>query len=79
MVCEVYTSDDKYLIDVDSVRVEKYLFVEVMSTITPAAHRGAVVQYRILSLVVALCLQRHLCKAMGYIWDIFTPLVVPSE
>ncbi|KAK9932413.1 hypothetical protein M0R45_019652 [Rubus argutus] len=36
---QVYTSDDKFVIDVDSVRVEKYHFVEAMSTITPAAHR----------------------------------------
>ncbi|KAL5539523.1 hypothetical protein UlMin_045178 [Ulmus minor] len=76
---QVYTSDDKFLIDVDSVRVKKYHFVEAMSTITPAAHRGAVVQSRPLSLVVAPCLQRHLRKAMGYISDIFTPLGVSSE
>ncbi|KAF2300209.1 hypothetical protein GH714_010699 [Hevea brasiliensis] len=36
---QVYTSDDKFLIDVDSVKVQKYHFIEAMSTITPAAHR----------------------------------------
>ncbi|PON38472.1 Spastin [Trema orientale] len=76
---QVYTSDDKFLIDVDSVRVEKYHFVEAMSTITPAAHRGAVVQSRPLSLVVAPCLQRHLRKAMNCISDIFPPLEMSSE
>ncbi|KAJ6420577.1 hypothetical protein OIU84_028007 [Salix udensis] len=36
---QVYTSDDKFVIDVDSVKVEKDHFVKAMSTITPAAHR----------------------------------------
>ncbi|KAJ4844646.1 hypothetical protein Tsubulata_033637 [Turnera subulata] len=76
---QVYTSDDKFVIDVDSVRVEKYHFVEAMSTITPAAHRGAVVQSRPLSLVVAPCMQRHLKKAMHYISNIFPPVTVSSE
>ncbi|XVF29263.1 hypothetical protein REPUB_Repub15cG0106000 [Reevesia pubescens] len=76
---QVYTSDDKFLIDVDSVKVEKYHFIEAMSTITPAAHRGSIVHSRPLSLVVAPCLQRHLQKAMNYISDIFPPLTVSSE
>ncbi|KDO47316.1 hypothetical protein CISIN_1g000973mg [Citrus sinensis] len=76
---QVYTSDDKFLIDVDSVTVEKYHFIEAMSTITPAAHRGATVHSRPLSLVVAPCLQRHLQKAMNYISDIFPPLGMSSE
>lgn len=76
---QVYTSDDKFLIDVDSVKVEKYHFIEAMSTITPAAHRGSIVQSRPLSLVVAPCLQRHLQKAMNYISDIFPPLTGSSE
>ncbi|XP_062006089.1 ATPase family AAA domain-containing protein At1g05910-like [Rosa rugosa] len=76
---QVYTSDDKFVIDVDSVRVEKYHFVEAMSTITPAAHRGAAVHSRPLSLVVAPCLQRHLQKVMNYISDIFPPIAVSSE
>ncbi|KAG4149218.1 hypothetical protein ERO13_D05G327400v2 [Gossypium hirsutum] len=76
---QVYTSDDKFLIDVESVKVEKYHFIEAMSTITPAAHRGSVVQSRPLSLVVAPCLQRHLQNVMNYISDIFPPLTVSSE
>lgn len=76
---QVYTSDDKFLIDVDSVRVEKNHFIEAMATITPAAHRGSIVQSRPLSLVVAPCLQRHLQKAINYISDIFPPLTVSSE
>lgn len=76
---QVYTSDDKFLIDVDLVKVEKYHFVHAMSTITPAAHRGAVVHSRPLSLVVAPCLQSHLREAMNYISDIFRPLSVSSE
>jgi hypothetical protein len=67
------------VIDVDSVKVEKYHFVEAISTITPAAHRGAVVHSRPLSSVVAPCLQRHLQKAMGTISDIFLPIAVSSE
>ena len=76
---QVYTSDDKFVIDVDSVKVEKYHFVEAMSTITPAAHRGAVVHSRPLSSVVAPCLQRHLQKAMNTVSDIFPPIAVSSE
>lgn len=76
---QVYTSDDKFLIDVDSVRVEKYHFIEAMSTITPAAHRGAIVHSRPLSLVVQPCLLRHLENAMSIISDIFTPVSVDSE
>ncbi|KAJ1433730.1 P-loop containing nucleoside triphosphate hydrolase [Sesbania bispinosa] len=76
---QVYTSDDKFLIDVDSIRVEKYHFIEAMSTITPAAHRGAIVHSRPLSLVVQPCLQRHLEKAMSIISDIFHPVSVASE
>ncbi|KAF7824278.1 ATPase family AAA domain-containing protein [Senna tora] len=76
---QVYTSDDKFLIDVDSVMVEKYHFIEAMSTITPAAHRGAIVHSRPLSLVVQPCLQKHLKEAMNIISDIFPPVAVASE
>lgn len=75
---QVYTSDDKFLIDVDSVEVEKYHFMEAMTTITPAAHRGSIVHSRPLSPVVAPILQGHLRKAMDIISDIF-PLSVSSE
>ncbi|KAK8460135.1 hypothetical protein SEVIR_2G283100v4 [Setaria viridis] len=68
---QVYTSDDKFVIDVDSVSVEKYHFLEAMSTITPAAHRGSIVHSRPLSSVIAPCLKRHLDKIMERISDIF--------
>ncbi|CAL0329184.1 unnamed protein product [Lupinus luteus] len=76
---QVYTSDDKFLIDVDSVRVHKYHFIEAMSTITPAAHRGAIVHSRPLSLVVQPCLQRHLEQAMNIVSDIFPSATLASE
>ncbi|XP_021752704.1 ATPase family AAA domain-containing protein At1g05910-like [Chenopodium quinoa] len=76
---QVYTSDDKFLIDVESVRVEKYHFFDAMSTITPAAHRGSIVHSRPLSVVVAPCLQRHLQKAMVHISDIFPASAISSE
>ncbi|XP_077212012.1 ATPase family AAA domain-containing protein At1g05910-like isoform X2 [Tasmannia lanceolata] len=75
---QVYTSDDKFVIDVDSVKVEKYHFLEAMSTITPAAHRGSIVHSRPLSSVVAPCLQRHLKKIMNRISEIF-PLLAASD
>lgn len=75
---QVYTSDDKFLIDVESVTVEKYHFLEAMTTITPAAHRGSIVHSRPLSSVVAPCLHGPLRKAMSMISDIF-PLSVSSE
>lgn len=68
---QVYTSDDKFVIDVDSVSVEKYHFLEAMSTITPAAHRGSIVHSRPLSTVIAPCLKSHLEKIMEHISDIF--------
>ncbi|WVZ65547.1 hypothetical protein U9M48_014893 [Paspalum notatum var. saurae] len=68
---QVYTSDEKFVIDVDSVSVEKYHFLEAMSTITPAAHRGSIVHSRPLSSVIAPCLKRHLEKIMKQISDIF--------
>ncbi|KZV40898.1 ATPase family AAA domain-containing protein [Dorcoceras hygrometricum] len=76
---QVYTSDDKFLIDIDSVKVDKYHFVEAMSTITPAAQRGAIVNSRPLSPVVASCLQRHLQKVMSTISGIFPAVTVSSE
>lgn len=76
---QVYTSDDKFLIDVESVEVDKKHFMEAMSTITPAAHRGSIVHARPLSPVVAPCLQRHLQKAMSVISDIFPALEISSE
>uniref|UniRef100_A0A1D1Z3E2 ATPase family AAA domain-containing protein At1g05910 n=1 Tax=Anthurium amnicola TaxID=1678845 RepID=A0A1D1Z3E2_9ARAE len=68
---QVYTSDDKFLIDVDSIKVEKYHFLEAMSTITPAAHRGSIVQSRPLSPVVAPCLRRHLENIMERVSENF--------
>ncbi|XP_075484037.1 ATPase family AAA domain-containing protein At1g05910-like [Primulina tabacum] len=76
---QVYTSDDKFLIDIDSVKVDKYHFVEAMSTITPAAHRGSIVNSRPLSPVVTSCLQRHLQRVMSTISDIFPAVTVSSE
>ncbi|URD77293.1 Bromodomain protein 103 [Musa troglodytarum] len=68
---QVYTSDDKFVIDVDSIKVEKHHFLEAMSTITPAAHRGSIVHSRPLSSIVAPCLERHLQRIMKHVSDIF--------
>jgi ATPase family AAA domain-containing protein 2 len=68
---QVYTSDDKFVIDVDSVQVEKHHFLEAMSTITPAAHRGSVVHSRPLSQVVGPCLRRQLEGVMQRVCDVF--------
>ncbi|GLJ11464.1 hypothetical protein SUGI_0168290 [Cryptomeria japonica] len=68
---QIYTSDDKFVIDLDSVKVEKHDFLEAMSTITPAAHRGAIVQSTPLSPVIAPCLQGQLKIISDYISDIF--------
>ncbi|KAG2260275.1 hypothetical protein Bca52824_079569 [Brassica carinata] len=76
---QVYTSDDKYAIDVGLVKVDKSHFVEAMSAITPAAHRGSVVQSRPLSPVVLPCLQRHLLKSMSLISDIFPSSAMSAE
>ncbi|GFP81300.1 ATPase family aaa domain-containing protein at1g05910, partial [Phtheirospermum japonicum] len=76
---QVYTSDDKFVIDVEAVKVEKYHFLEAMSTITPAAHRGSIVNSKPLSPVVAPVLQRRLEKAINFISDIFPVLTNSSQ
>lgn len=53
---KVYTSDDKFVMYVDSVQVEKHYFLEAMSAATLATHRGSTVHLRPLSSVVAPCL-----------------------
>ncbi|GLJ11509.1 hypothetical protein SUGI_0169310 [Cryptomeria japonica] len=68
---QIYTSDDKFVIDLDSLKVEKHDFLEAMSTITPVAHRCATVQSRPLSPVIAPCLQGQLKIISHYISDIF--------
>ncbi|WOL04434.1 ATPase family AAA domain-containing protein [Canna indica] len=68
---QVYTSDDKFVINVDSIKVEKHHFLEAMSTITPAAHRGSIVHSRPLSSIVTPCLQRHLKGIMEHVRNIF--------
>lgn len=68
---QVYTSDEKFVIDVNSINVQKFHFLEAMSTITPAAHRGSIVHSRPLSPIVSSFLQRHLQRIMKHIADIF--------
>ncbi|KAJ4867823.1 ATPase family AAA domain-containing protein [Raphanus sativus] len=60
-------------------QVNKSHFVEAMSAITPAAHRGSVVQSRPLSPVVLPCLHRHLLGSMRLISDIFPSSAMSSE
>lgn len=75
---QVYSSDDQFVIDVDSVKVERHHFLEAMSAITPAAHRGAIVHSRPLSPVIAPCLQGHLDKIRKCISEIF-PILAKGD
>ncbi|KAH0469392.1 hypothetical protein IEQ34_000950 [Dendrobium chrysotoxum] len=68
---QVYTSDEKFIIDVNSINVQKFHFLEAMSTITPAAHRGSIVHSRPLSPIVSSFLQSHLQRIMKHIAEIF--------
>ncbi|GLJ33890.1 hypothetical protein SUGI_0681630 [Cryptomeria japonica] len=68
---QVYTSDDNFVIDFDSMKVEKHDFVEAISTITLAAHRGTIVHSRPLSPVIAPSLQGHLKIIIDYMTEIF--------
>ncbi|MCO5614648.1 hypothetical protein L7F22_068932 [Adiantum nelumboides] len=68
---QVYTSNDPLLIDVSSVQVKRLDFLEAMSTITPAAQRGTLVQSMPLSSIVSPCLQRQLTNIMDNIARIF--------
>lgn len=68
---QVYTSDERFIIDVNSINVQKLHFLDAMSTITPAAHRGSIVHSRPLSPIVSSFLQRHLHRIMKHISDIF--------
>ncbi|KAG0486772.1 hypothetical protein HPP92_008867 [Vanilla planifolia] len=75
---QVYTSDEKFVIDVNSINVQKYHFLEAMSTITPAAHRGSIVHSRPLSPIVSSFLLKHVQRIMTQILDIF-PFLSNSE
>lgn len=68
---QVYTSDDPLLIDVSSVQVKRLDFLEAMSTITPAAQRGTLVQSMPLSSIVSPCLENQLMCIMDTIAGIF--------
>lgn len=68
---QVYTSNDPLLIDVSSVQVKRLDFLEAMSTITPAAQRGTLVQSMPLSSIVSPCLQNQLTRIMDIIAGVF--------
>lgn len=68
---QVYTSNDPLLIDVTSVQVKRLDFLEAMSTITPAAQRGTLVQSMPLSSIVSPCLQNQLTLIMDSIAGVF--------
>ncbi|KAL3678186.1 hypothetical protein R1sor_021142 [Riccia sorocarpa] len=68
---QVYKSDDQFVIDVDSVEVGRREFWEAMSAITPAAHRGAVVHGRPLSVVVSPLLEGQLNRVLGRLEEVF--------
>lgn len=68
---QVYACNDPLLIDVSSVQVKRLDFLEAMSTITPAAQRGTLVQSMPLSSIVSPCLQSQLTCIMDNIARIF--------
>ncbi|GLJ11502.1 hypothetical protein SUGI_0169010 [Cryptomeria japonica] len=68
---QIYTSDDKFVIDLDSVKVEKHDFLEAMSTITPTAHRVAKGDKKD-SLNDS---SRHLAKLLGFPYGSSIPFV----
>ncbi|KAH7284708.1 hypothetical protein KP509_34G067200 [Ceratopteris richardii] len=68
---QVYSSNDSLLIDVASVQVKRLDFLEAMSTITPAAQRGTLVQSMPLSSIVSPCLENQLTVIMNRIARIF--------
>ena len=68
---QVYTSDDPLMVDVNSVQVKRLDFLEAMSTITPAAQRGTLVQSMPLSSIVFPCLENQLKYVMESISGIF--------
>lgn len=68
---QAYSINGSFLVDVDSVKVEKSHFLEAMTTITPAAHRGSVVNSRPLPPSVLPCMQRTLKEVMCRVSKIF--------
>lgn len=64
-------SDEQFVIDVESVEVERRHFLEAVSAITPASHRGAVTHARPFSAVISPCLEGHLQTIMKKLSDIF--------
>eukprot|EP00850_Spirogloea_muscicola_P006421 SM000030S11430 [mRNA] locus=s30:604860:611122:+ [translate_table: standard] len=72
---QVYQNDEQYVIDVDSVKVERRHFLEAMSAITPAAHRSVTVYARPLPPLLSALLKGHQDAAMSCLKDSFTPLM----
>lgn len=70
---QVYQCDEQFILDVDSVEVGKRHFVEAMSSITPASHRGAIVHARPMPAAIASCLRRQVDTVMAHLKDIFIP------
>eukprot|EP00249_Psilotum_nudum_P007003 c20237_g1_i1 orf=334-3666(-) len=68
---QVYTSDEQLVIDINEVKIGRRDFLEAMSTITPAAQRGALVQSMPLSSIVLPCLSGQLKMIMDRIAVIF--------
>ena len=64
-------SDEQFVIDVESVEVERRHFLEAVSAITPASHRGAVTYARPFSGVIAPCLEGHLQTIVKKLSEIF--------
>ncbi|EFJ08946.1 hypothetical protein SELMODRAFT_428490 [Selaginella moellendorffii] len=75
---QVYTSDEQFVIDADSIRVQKSHFYEAMSAITPAAHRGTLVHSRPLPPMLVPCLNGQLQTVVAALSDIFPLLSNPD-
>eukprot|EP00898_Chlorokybus_atmophyticus_P002730 jgi/Chlat1/3458/Chrsp23S03771 len=70
---QIYDSDDRLLIDVNTIVVQECDFEAAMSAITPAAHRSALVHARPLSLPVAACLASQFNSALQQVIEVFPP------
>lgn len=76
---QIYLTDDKLLIDVANVEIAQQDFVDAMKTLTPAAHRSAIVNSRPLPQHLFSCgLGEQLNQIIDYIKDEVFPVAKKS-
>ena len=75
---QIYSSNKKLLVDVNSIEVTAKDFHKAMKTIVPASQRSVVSPARALSTVMLPVLKQPLTQAVGILEKIFPPAYVKA-